>query len=215
MRGCNGQRYIAAGRSAGRVELFGTPGNALGAYLDGAELLVHGNGQDAVGDTMNRGRIAIGGSCGDGLGYGMRGGLILVKENVGYRAGIHMKAYEEQIPAIVIGGRAGNFLGEYQAGGLIAVLGLWEEDRGAPVGAFCGTGIHGGKILLRAHRPPEDLPAQASAHAASPAELEEFLPYLDAFCAAFGVGRERVLDHPFQVLVPNTKNPYQQLYISA
>mgnify|MGYP002508793462 CR=1 FL=1 len=57
-------------------------------------------------------------------GYAMRGGKIFVKGNAGYRAGIHMKAYEEKKPVMVIGGTAGSFLGEYQAGGVIVVLGL-------------------------------------------------------------------------------------------
>jgi glutamate synthase domain-containing protein 3 len=34
-----------------------------------------------------------------------------------------MKAYEDDLPVLVIGGRAGSFLGEYQAGGIIIVLG--------------------------------------------------------------------------------------------
>mgnify|MGYP002508363490 CR=1 FL=1 len=44
--------------------------------------------------------------------------------NAGYRAGIHMKAYKDKVPVMVIGGTAGSFLGEYQAGGVIVVLGL-------------------------------------------------------------------------------------------
>ena len=37
------------------IEIYGIPGNALGAYLTGAEITVNGNAQDAVGDTMNDG----------------------------------------------------------------------------------------------------------------------------------------------------------------
>ena len=54
--GCLGQRFIGAGAERGRLEITGTPGNALGAYLDGACIEVRGNAQDAVGDTMNGGR---------------------------------------------------------------------------------------------------------------------------------------------------------------
>ena len=35
---CVGQRYIAAGASGNTVTINGTPGNALGAYLDGCLL---------------------------------------------------------------------------------------------------------------------------------------------------------------------------------
>ena len=111
---CLGQRFIAAGMSRKSIEIDGIPGNALGAYLNGADITVHGNAQDAVGDTMSAGRIVIHGNIGDASGYAMRGGEIFVEGNAGYRAGIHMKEYKEHKPVIVIGGRAGSFLGEYQ-----------------------------------------------------------------------------------------------------
>ena len=57
--GCLGQRFIAAGMSDKTIEIYGIPGNALGAYLTGAEITVNGNAQDAVGDTMNAGRIVV------------------------------------------------------------------------------------------------------------------------------------------------------------
>ena len=69
-------------------------------------------------------KFIIHGNIGDAAGYAMRGGKIYVKGNAGYRAGIHMKAYKEKIPVMIIGGHTGSFLGEYQAGGIIIVLGL-------------------------------------------------------------------------------------------
>ena len=145
---CLGQRFIAAGMSRKSIEIDGIPGNALGAYLNGADITVHGNAQDAVGDTMSAGRIVIHGNIGDAAGYAMRGGEIFVEGNAGYRAGIHMKEYKEHKPVIVIGGRAGSFLGEYQAGGLIVVLALHTD--GKPVtGYFPCTGMHGGKMVFR------------------------------------------------------------------
>jgi glutamate synthase domain-containing protein 3 len=44
----------------------------LGAYLNGANVTVLQNAQDATGDTMNEGTIIIHGSSGDATGYGMR-----------------------------------------------------------------------------------------------------------------------------------------------
>ena len=105
----------------------------MGAYLNGAELIVHGNAQDAVGDTMNDGLIAVNGNIGDAAGYAMRGGKIFVKGDAGYRAGIHMKEYKEKIPVMIIGGRAGSFLGEYQAGGVIVVLGMTNDSANARI----------------------------------------------------------------------------------
>ena len=146
--GCLGQRFIGDGMSGKTITIDGIPGNALGAYLSGAQIVVNGNAQDAVGDTMNAGRIVVHGSIGDAVGYAMRGGEIFVQGNAGYRAGIHMKAYKEKKPVIVIGGRTGSFLGEYQAGGLIIVLGL-NTDGKPIVGNFPSTGMHGGKLVLR------------------------------------------------------------------
>lgn len=208
---CLGQRYIAAGLREKQLELYGTPGNALGAYLDGARVEVFGNAQDATGDTMNGGRILIHGSSGDATGYAMRGGEIFVRDSAGYRAGIHMKAYRDKVPVLAVGGRAGSFLGEYQAGGYIVVLGL-GGDGAPPVGRFCAAGMHGGKIFLRCTRPPRDLPGQVECSQAGRRDLEEIAPILKEFCACFDLDWKTLLEDTFYVLTPSTKNPYRQLY---
>ena len=207
----NGQRYIAAGLGKKELTLTGTPGNALGAYLNGTRITVLGNAQDATGDTMNDGAIFVHGSSGDATGYAMRGGKIYVRGNAGYRAGIHMKAYREKQPVLIIGGEAGSFLGEYQAGGVIVVLGIGSGDK-PPVGNFCGTGMHGGKIYLRCKTLPGDLPSQVDAKVASKGELSFIEPDVRAFCEAFGYDAEKILSDRFYLLTPDTKNPYKQLY---
>ena len=200
---CCGKRFICAGESGKSVTINGTPGNALGAYLDGCEITVNGNAQDAVGDTMNDGKIIIHGNAGDALGYSMRGGSIFVKGNAGYRAGVHIKEYEDKKPVIVIGGNVGSFLGEYQAGGVIIVFG--------EVGGFVGTGMHGGKIYIRAAEPPKKLPSQVVATVAE--DLSEIKPYITEFAEHFGINAEAILNDTFYVLKPNAKNPYKQLYV--
>ncbi len=211
IKNCLGQRYIGAGLSDKDIVIHGTPGNALGAYLNGGRITVYGNAQDATGDTLNEGEIIIHGSAGDAAGYAMRGGKILIQGDAGYRTGIHMKAYEQKIPAIVIGGCAGSFLGEYQAGGNIVVLGLNCPEDKAPVGYFCATGMHGGKIFLRSRVLP-DLPEQVVSHVATPEDMREVLPLIDDYCRQFGTDKNAVLDYNFFVLRANTKNPYKQLY---
>ena len=210
---CLGQRYIASGLADKEITIHGTPGNALGAYLNGADIAVYGNAQDATGDTMNGGAITVHGSSGDATGYAMRGGCIYVKGDAGYRAGIHMKAYKDKLPVLVIGGRAGSFLGEYQAGGLIIVLGL-GGDGSAPVGHFCATGMHGGKIFLRCETLPKGLGKQVAVARATPEDLQEILPYLKGYCEAFGADVQEILGDSFYLLTPDTKNPYKQLYTS-
>ena len=112
-----GQRYIGSGMNNKHFLIHGVPGNALGTCLDGATIEVLDDAQDAVGDTMNAGTIIVHGSVGDACGYAMRGGKIYIKGRAGYRAGIHMKAYKEKQPLLIIGADAGSFLGEYLAGG--------------------------------------------------------------------------------------------------
>lgn len=210
---CLGQRFIAAGISDKSITINGIPGNALGAYLNGAKIEVMGNAQDAVGDTMNDGTIVIHGSVGDAVGYAMRGGRIYVQGNAGYRAGIHMKAYEEKQPALIIGGRAGSFLGEYQAGGTIIVLGL-TDDNSPIVGNFPSTGMHGGKMFLRSDCKGIHFPHQVNAHIAEPHELDEISHYLRRFCFYFGHDLDSLLDHPFTIVTPDSKNPYRQMYVA-
>ncbi|MGI6029359.1 MAG: glutamate synthase [Candidatus Heteroscillospira sp.] len=210
---CLGQRFIAAGRSEGRVEIHGVPGNALGAYLNGAEIEVMGNAQDAVGDTMNAGRIVIHGCIGDTAGYAMRGGEIYVEGNAGYRAGIHMKAYQDKLPAIVIGGRAGSFLGEYQAGGMIVVLGL-HLDGASIVSNYPCTGMHGGKLFLRSDCKGILFPKQVSARPATQEDMEEVTPYLKQYADLFGCDYDYIRNSPFTVVVPDSRNPYRQMYVA-
>lgn len=208
-----GQRFIAAGMSDKTVTISGVPGNALGAYLNGGKIIVRGNAQDAVGDTMNAGEIVIHGNIGDAAGYAMRGGSIYIKGNAGYRAGIHMKAYKEKIPVMVIGGRAGSFLGEYQAGGVIVVLGLESMDKKI-VGNFPCTGMHGGKMILRSDCKDIVFPNQVSAKPATPKELKEIRKYVAKYCRLFGDNTDSIMNSPFTIVTPNSKNPYKQLYVA-
>ncbi|HOO89655.1 MAG TPA: hypothetical protein PLA74_02420, partial [Syntrophales bacterium] len=48
-----GQRYIGGGlESTARFDIHGTPGQDLGAFMNGPKIVVHGNAQDGVGNTM-------------------------------------------------------------------------------------------------------------------------------------------------------------------
>lgn len=211
--GCSGQRFIGAGLERGKLILSGTPGNALGAYLNGASIEVRGNAQDAVGDTMNAGRIVVRGSTGDAAGYAMRGGELYVQGDAGYRAGIHMKAYGDKLPVMVIGGKAGSFLGEYQAGGVIVVLGLTESARPI-VSNFPCTGMHGGKLFLRSDCKNILLPKQVIARPASHKDLDGIWTYLHTFCELFGGDCDELVRQPFTLITPNSSNPYKQLYVT-
>ena len=209
---CLGHRYIASGVGGKNIVINGTPGNALGAYLDGCKIVVNGSAQDAVGDTMNDGTIIIHGSGGDAVGYAMRGGKIFIKGDAGYRAGIHMKAYKDKFPVLVIGGKAGSFLGEYQAGGIILVLGV-NTDSKTNVGYFTGNGMHGGKIILRSDELP-DLPPQIISRKANEEDIKEIQKYVEEYCSYFGGEANEIMSKDFFVLTADSANPYKQLYTS-
>lgn len=211
--GCLGQRFIAAGQSGGKLTIVGTPGNALGAYLDSARIIVEGNAQDAVGDTMNAGEIVIHGNIGDAAGYAMRGGKIYVRGNAGYRVGVHMKAYKETLPVIIVGGRTGSFLGEYQAGGIIIVLGLHNDGKKI-VGDFPCTGMYGGKMFLRSDCRDIDFPRQVTANQASEEDKKEIAQYLLEYCRLFDFDFQTIMDAPFTVVTPDSSNPYKQMYVA-
>lgn len=210
--GVVGQRFIADGAANKKITINGTPGNALGAYMDGAEIVVNGNGQDAVGDTMNDGKILIRGSVGDALGYAMRGGKIFIGGNAGYRCGVHIKEYKSKKPVIVIGGTAGSFLGEYMAGGRLIVLNLGNES--CPVGNFTGVGMHGGKIFLRADEVNANLPPQVKCETAGADDLSDVADIIKEYASDFGLDYDKIMSSTFYVLTPDSPNPYKRLYTS-
>jgi glutamate synthase domain-containing protein 3 len=216
LRNVNGQRYIAAGLRGKdvRIDVSGVPGNDLAAFMDGPTVHVMNNAQDGCANTMNAGQLFVHGDAGDVVGYGMRGGSVYVKRHVGYRVGIHMKAYKTQSPVIVAGGTAGDFFGEYLAGGTLVLLGL--ERNGQPlVGDYCGTGIHGGQIYLRGEYDPYYVgTAQIAVAEASEEEMQAIKGDLETFAEAFNVPMDDILAEPFTVLRPKSHRPFGDLYVN-
>ncbi|MGC8843732.1 MAG: hypothetical protein ACP5QS_07315, partial [bacterium] len=168
---------------------------------------VKGNGQDGVGNTMSDGKIIIHGRAGDIIGYGMRGGKIFVRDEVGYRVGIHMKAYEDSYPVIVIGGSARDFLGEYMAGGLIIILAL---DGEVPVGKYCGTGMHGGRIYVRGNVEKHLLGKEVAITPLSAEDEAELNLYLEEYFRIFG--KKDISASEFIKIAPRSHRPYGSLY---
>jgi len=215
LRNVNGQRYLGAGLMFKGLSLciYGTPGNDLAAFMDGARIEVFGNGQDAVANTMNSGKVIIHGHAGDVLGYGMRGGRLYVRGNVGYRVGIHMKAYEKQVPVVIVGGTAGDFFGEYMAGGILVLLGLYRKPEQRIVGDWVGTGIHGGIIYIRGEVDKHQLGKEVGiAEKVPEPEMEELRKLLADYCHEFGLDLEEILKKPFLKLFPFSTRPYGKLY---
>jgi glutamate synthase domain-containing protein 3 len=218
-----GQRYIGAGlKSSRKISIYGTPGNDLGAFMDGPEIEVFGNSQDGIANTMNSGKIIVHGDSGDISGYSMRGGEIYIEKNTGYRSGIHMKSYQDKVPAIVIGGSSGDFLGEYMAGGIIIILGLYSRERVVfpsgidknTTGNYTGTGMHGGNIYIRGN--VEDFRLGKEVKKVDLNDNDRFIldKYIINYNNFFNSSKIKIPvdSNDFIKLIPYSHRPYGKLY---
>ena len=208
-----GQRYIGTGLDkAVEIEIFGTPGNDLGAFMDGPRITVHGNAQDGCGNTMNSGELIIHGHAGDIIGLSARGGKLFIRDDVGYRAGIHMKEYQDRKPVVVIGGMAQDFLGEYMAGGILILLGLNLGEGEYHKAKFIGTGMHGGVIYLRGNVKDYQLGKEVSIAPLEERDYQILQKLVGEFAAHFGYEAAEILKHDFIKLFPRWLRPYGRLY---
>ncbi len=205
-----GHRYIAASSQGKHFILEGTIGNACGCYLDGSIIDIYGNTSDALGDTMNDGEIIVHGHAGDTVGYAMRGGEIYIDGDCGYRTGIHMKSYMDKIPVIVAGGAAGDFLGEYQAGGVIIILNL--ENKKHAIGEYAACGMHGGCMYIRGNIEDYKFPSQVVAQYATADDMKSIEKYFKKYEKYFNKDLSGISKERFIKVLPNSKNPYKQLY---
>ncbi|MDH7554702.1 MAG: FAD-dependent oxidoreductase [Spirochaetota bacterium] len=210
-----GQRYIGGGLNADvTITINGTPGQDLGAFMNGPVIIVHGNAQDGIGNTMNAGTIVVHGKAGEIPGHSMRGGQILIRDDVEYRAGIHMKEYETQIPLLVIGGTAKDYCGEYMAGGRVVVLNRFDEKD--PVGNDIGTGIHGGAIYIRGNVDKRRLGVGAILADMDNEDIAFLQNVLQTFKATFPyVELSHITLNDFKKITKKGHRPFANLYAPA
>ncbi len=206
-----GQRYIGTGlKEIVEINIYGTPGNDLGAFMNGQKITVYGNAQDGCGNTMDDGQIVIHGHVGDIVGYSMRSGKIFVRDDAGYRAGIHMKGYGEKKPYLVIGGTAQDFLGEYMAGGVLVVLGLNLAVGERHKARFVGTGMHGGVIYVRGE--VSHLGKEVAMMKLDKNDMELLNRIIEEFCDNFGFNKKEVMNGNFNKIIPFSHRPYGTMY---
>ena len=206
-----GQRFIADGlKGEVTITIHGVAGGDLGMFMSGPTCILHGNAEHAPGNTMDAGMIVIHGSAGDAVAHSMRGGKIFVRDDIGYRGGIHMKEYDSKRPILVVGGSSRAFLGEYMAGGLIVVLGL----RGTPAVSErgIGSGIHGGEIYIRGEVPPHLLGVGATMNPAVEGELERIAPCIREYARHFGKDADTLLDDDYTRISPASSRPFANKY---
>ncbi len=208
-----GQRYIGTDLDRPvNIEIHGTPGNDLGAFMDGPRIKVYGNAQDGLANTMNEGEIVVHGRAGDIAGFAMRGGKVFVRDNVGYRVGIHMKQYLSKVPCLVIGGTAQHFLGEYMAGGTLIVLGLNLKEGEDHKANFIGTGMHGGVMYIRGGVKPHQLGKEVGVVELDDQDRANLERLVGEFANHFGYDASKILAGNFIKLVPLSLRPYGRLY---
>lgn len=206
-----GQRYIGTDlKNKLKIDIHGTPGNDLAAFMDCPRIEVHGNAQDCTGNTMNDGQIVIHGRAGDITGYAMRGGKIFIRDDAGYRLGIHMKEYMEKKPYIVVGGTAQDFLGEYMAGGILVVLGLTLKSGEHHKARFVGTGMHAGIIYVRGEI--SHLGKEVKVMDVNKTDLKVIQGLVKEYCSYFGVEFDEVMSGKFVKIVPYSHRPYGRIY---
>jgi len=206
-----GQRYIGTDLDGPfDIDIYGTPGNDLGAFMNGPTVTVHGNAQDGCGNTMDEGTIVIHGYAGDIVGYSMRGGKIFIRDDAGYRVGIHMKEYYEKRPVIVVGGTAQDFLGEYMAGGVVVVLGLTLGASEEHDARFVGTGMHGGKMYVRGK--VRHLAKDVAVMALEAGDRKLLHSLINEYGCYFDVDLSEVDLDEFTKLIPESHRPYGKLY---
>lgn len=217
VKGVRAQRYLGARLQYDDlyVKVEGIPGEDLGFNLSGPTFEIMGPAQNAVANTMDSGRIIVHGLGGDALAYGMRGGKLFVRDDVGYRVGIHMKEYREKVPAVVIGGTSGDYLGEYMAGGIIILLNR-NREREMVAGhsdKTLATGIHGGELYIFDYDLPSYLPGiGATCTEAEDSDRKKIEPLVKEFSQYFGMNTKELMNRSLVKITPAGSRPFAKFY---
>ncbi len=126
-------KWIGRGMTRGRIQIVGSAGMHLGAYMKGGSIEVSGNVSDWLGAEMSGGRIRVHGNAGGQVGAAYRGslsgmtdGTILIEGTAGLEVGMRMRR-----GLISVGGRVRDFAGLEMKGGTILLRSGAELRTGA------------------------------------------------------------------------------------
>jgi glutamate synthase domain-containing protein 3 len=135
---------------------------------------------------------------------------VYVRDNIGYRGGIHMKQYQEKRPILVVGRSAQAYLGEYMAGGLIIVLGI---GGGRPISEQgVGSGIHGGEIFVRGKIDDLSLGGGARQAPVTPEQKALIRPVIEDFAHSFGIDAAPLLASEYTRIAATSARPFASKY---
>jgi glutamate synthase domain-containing protein 3 len=147
-----GHRFIGSGLGPEthrvHIDVYGASGDYLASGIDGATILVHGNGQDQLAQIMKRGKLVVYGDVGQTFMYGAKGGEVYVLGNAAGRPLINAVGK----PRVIINGTCLDYLAEsfmagdpYNDGGFVVLNGLAIEPDGTIV--FMNTPYPGGNLF--------------------------------------------------------------------
>jgi glutamate synthase domain-containing protein 1/glutamate synthase domain-containing protein 3 len=159
----HGHRFIGNGLGPNtsdlRIDCYGDIGDYAGSGIDGAELHIHGAGQDQAAQIMKSGKLVIHGDVGQAFMYAAKGGEVYVFGNAAGRPLINAVGR----PKVVINGTCLDYLAEsfmagdpYNGGGFVIVNGLKPSFDGRLVAQefpYPGSNLFslasGGAIFIR------------------------------------------------------------------
>ncbi|HRX51425.1 MAG TPA: glutamate synthase-related protein [Candidatus Krumholzibacteria bacterium] len=183
------------------IDIHGTPGEYLGAFMQGGLIRCHGNAQNFTAMGMHHGTLEVYGNAGKVCGYASKGGRVMILGDVVDRAWTNsVNDPRCQDLSINIFGSASKYCGESLMGGDFVFGGLRWDERGALRSEdrpYRGTKLLGGasRGRLLFLDPERRLhPAQHTAakeQAMDPAEWPEWRGKLEALLEFGGVRIDR------------------------
>jgi NADPH-dependent glutamate synthase beta subunit-like oxidoreductase/glutamate synthase domain-containing protein 3/Pyruvate/2-oxoacid:ferredoxin oxidoreductase delta subunit len=146
-----GGRLWQAGESPIHLEVFGPPGQRLGAMgFPNTTIEVFTNASDDVGWLNAGAEIIVHGHAGNGVANAMAQGRISIAGDIGAR-GMTMTKHNPRFerPELWILGGVGDYFAEFMAGGVAVVCGHRPQNPNNILGYRPCVGMVGGKIFFR------------------------------------------------------------------
>jgi len=201
-----------------RVDLYGDVGDYTASGLDGAEVYIHGDGQDQLGQIMKEGKLVIHGDVGQTFLYGAKGGDVYVLGSAAGRPLINAVGR----PHAVINGTCLDYLAEsfmagdpHNGGGFVIVNGVGYTEDGKLVelpspypGGNLFSLASGGAIFIRdPHRVMSDDQLNGGVFAdLEKADWDLIEPYLKENERLFGIQIQELM------MVNGVQRPPQEIY---